>query len=125
MNFQKEFNLSIIFTVFDFPQNNYYNINFFGKASHKEMNKNTHVFQTPELKKENCHFTFEIPKDPFPRKIKFIEPINSNLNFNEYIFGILNFDDCKNAHFFTVYKKLKDEYRPRRIVEPNKFLYIS
>ena len=123
MTYQEKFNFNLIFTIFDFSQDNYYNLNFSGKASYKEMNKNTYTVNCSELKKENCYFTFKLPKIFFPKKIIFLEPINFCLNYNHSIFGLItNPINTKNL-IFQVFKKEKNDYRPTRIVEQIEYQY--
>ena len=123
MNYQKKYNFNLIINVFDYTQDNFYNLNYSGKASYKEMNKNTYTVNCPELQKENCYFTFKLPKVFFPKKIIFIEPINLSLNFNEYIFGLITNPINTQKLVFQVFKKEKNDYRPSRILNKIEYEY--
>ena len=123
INYQEKYNFNLIITIFDFAQDNFYNLNISGKASYKEMNKNTYTVNSPELKKENCYFTFKLPKIFFPKKIIFIEPINCCLNYNTNIFGLLTNPINTQNLIFQVFKKEKNDYRPKRIVEQIEYQY--
>ena len=116
MNYQKKYNFNLIITVFDYTQDNFYNLNFSGKASYKEMNKNTYNVNNEELQKENCYFSFKLPKIAFPKKIMFIEPINLCLNYNQNIFGLITNPINTQKLEFQVFKKEKNDYRPTRIL---------
>ena len=123
MNYQEKYNFNLILTVFDYIQYNFYNLNISGKASFKEMNKNTYVVNNNILKKENCYFTFKLPKNYFPKKIIFLEPINLCVNYNEYIFGLITNPINTLKLEFQVFKKEKNDYRPIRIVDPMEYEY--
>ena len=123
MNYQEKYNFNLILTVFDYTQDNFYNLNYSGKASYKEMNKNTYTVNTKELQNENCYFTFKLPKVFFPKKIIFIEPINLSLNFNEYIFGLITNPINTQKLVFQVFKKEKKDYRPSRILNKIEYEY--
>ena len=123
MNYRQKYDFNLIITVFDYTQDNFYNLNISGKASYKEMNKNTYTFTCPELKKENCHFTFKLPKIYFPKKIMYIEPINYCLNYNENIFGIITNPKESSELVFQVFNKDKNDYRPKRISEQAHYKY--
>ena len=123
MNYQEKYNFNLILTVFDYTQDNFYNLNYSGKASYKEMNKNTYTVNVKELQKENCYFTFKLPKVFFPKKIMFIEPINLCVNYNENIFGLItNPINTLNLEF-QVFKKEKNDYRPTRILDKIEYVY--
>ena len=125
MNYQEKFNFNLILTVFDFSQANFYIASFSGKVSYKE-NKNTYCVNCPQLQKENCYFSFKLPKIQFPKKTMFLEPINLCLNYNNDIFGLItNSINSNNINklIFQVFKKSKDDYRPTRIVEKIEFDY--
>lgn len=123
LNYQEKYNFNLILTVFDYTQDNFYNLNISGKASYKEMNKNTYTVNCKELQKENCYFTFKLPKIYFPKKIMFIEPINSCVNFNEYIFGLIINPINTLKLVFQVFKKEKNDYRPTRILDQIEYEY--
>ena len=123
MNYQEKYNFNLILTVFDYPQDNFYKLNISGKASYKEMNKNTYTVNCKEVQKENCYFTFKLPKEYFPKKITFIEPINLSVNYNQTIFGLIT--NPINTHIleFQVFKKEKNDYRPTRILGQIEYEY--
>ena len=114
MNYREKFNFNLIITVFDYTQDNFYNLNISGKASYKEKNKNTYTYSIPELKKR-CYFAFKLPSIYFPKKIMYIEPINFCVNYNENIFGIIINPNNTQKLVFQAFNKEKDDYRPQRI----------
>ena len=114
VNYQEKYNFNLILTVFDFGQDNYYNSCFGGKIAYKD-NKNVYCVNTPELQKENCYFTFKLPRFYFPKKIFFIEPINLCLNYNNSIFGLITNNVKNNKLAFYIFKKDKEDYRPIRV----------
>ena len=116
MDYQEKYNFNLIITVFDFAQDNYYNLCYGGKIAFKD-NKNVYTVNCPQLQNENCYFTFKIQKFYFPKKIAFLEPINLCLNYNENIFGLLTNPDNSNKIIFQVFKKDQNDYRPRRIID--------
>ena len=122
-NYQKRYNFNLIITIFDFTQYNFFNLNLQGKASNKEMNKNTYTVNTEELQKEHCYFTFKLPKIFFPKRIMFIEPLNLCVNFNQNIFGLItNPINTQNLEF-QVFKKETNDYRPTRILAPIEYKF--
>ena len=122
-NYQKRYNFNLIITIFDFTQYNFFNLNLQGKASNKEMNKNTYTVNTKELQKEHCYFTFKLPKIFFPKRIMFIEPLNLCVNFNQNIFGLItNPINTQNLEF-QVFKKETNDYRPTRILAPIEYKF--
>ena len=114
LNYREKFNFNLIITVFDYTQDNFYNLNISGKASYKEKNKNTYTYSIPELKKR-CYFAFKLPSIFFPKKIMYIEPINFCVNYNENIFGIIINPNNTQKLVFQAFNKEKDDYRPQRI----------
>ena len=116
MEYQEKYNFNLIMTVFDFYQDNYYNLCHGGKIAFKD-NKNVYTVNCPQLQKENCYFTFKIQKFYFPKKIIFLEPINLCLNYNDNIFGLLTNPDNTDKIIFQVFKKNRDDYRPTRILD--------
>ena len=118
MNYQEKYNFNAIITIFDYQQDTFFNLNISGKASYKEMNKNTYTVNNSELQKENCYFTFKLPKIFFPKQIIFIEPINLCLNYNQNIFGLITNPINTGKLEFQVFKKEKNDYRPTRILAP-------
>ena len=116
INYQEKYNFSLILTVFDFTQYNFYNSCFSGKIQYND--KNVYSVNCPELKKENCYFTFKLPNLYFPKKIFFLEPINLNLNFNDNIFGLITNPINSKKLEFHVFIKKKDDYRTDIILGP-------
>ncbi len=114
MNYREKFDFNLIITVFDFAQDNFYNLNISGKASYKEKNKNTYTCSIPQLKKR-CYFAYKLPSIYFPKKIMYIEPINFCVNYNENIFGIIINPNNTQKLVFQAFNKEKDDYRPQRI----------
>ena len=115
-NYQEKYNFNLILTIFDFSQDNFYNSSFGGKLTYKD-NKNVYVMNCPELQKENCYFSFKLPKIFFPRKTIFLEPFNYNLNYNNNIFGLITNPVNTRKLVFRVFKKNRDDYRPIRILD--------
>ena len=120
INYQEKYKFNIIFTVFDFIQDNYYNACFGGRIAYKES-KNVYILNHPELQKENCYFTFKLVRNYCPKKIIFYEPINLCLNYNENIFGVI-INPVNTMKFrLYIFKKNKDEYRPNRIAKTEEY----
>lgn len=114
MNYREKFGFNLIITVFDFTQDNFYNLNISGKASYKEKIKNIYTYSIPRLQKR-CYFAFKLPNIFFPKKISFIEPINFCVNYNENIFGIIINPNNTQKLVFQAFNKKKGDYRPQRI----------
>ena len=123
LNYKEKYNFNLIITVFDYSQDNFYNLNISGRTSYKEISKNVYTVNTPELQKENCYFSFKLPKNYFPKKILFIEPINYSLNYNDNIFGLITNPSQSNKLVFIVFKKETNDYRPKRILEQIEYQY--
>lgn len=120
ISYQEKYKFNTIITVFDFSQDNYYNSCFGGKIAYKG-NKNVYCNLSPELRRENCYFTFKLSRNFFPRKIVFLEPINLCVNYNNNIFGMLV--DIFNSHKLVLFtfKKNVDDYRPIKITEMTEY----
>lgn len=124
IKYQEKMKFNLILTVFDYSQDNYYNTTSGGKFPYKDS-KNAYIVNREELKKENCYFTFKLPKVHFSKKTTFLEPINLCLNYNSNLFGLITYFNANNEEklIFHAFNKSIDDYRPTRILDKIEYDY--
>ena len=120
IKYQEKMKFNLILTVFDYSQDTTSG----GKFPYKDS-KNAYIVNREELKKENCYFTFKLPKVHFSKKTTFLEPINLCLNYNSNLFGLITYFNANNEEklIFHAFNKSIDDYRPTRILDKIEYDY--